>query len=402
MNHASNALIALYGMHGHLDDALRTLAMMPRRDASAWNSAFTVCTHLGRCETALQLFAQMQLEGIEPNKVSFLTLLSACRTLAKMDEGKHIHSLLKASGIAVDVVLGTALVDMYSKCGDFDAALKVFTEMPSGNEVSWSAIVSAHARHGYGDEACSLYSQMRKEGMKAGVNASLCLIDACASAGNLVAGKLLHSCIVDDGDEEDDDDEDDNVVKNALVSMYNRCGSLADAHAVSKNAGTVYDAVSWNAMISANSQHGSSSTALDLFSRMLRKGVKPNANTFISVLSACSHTGLLREGLIYFLFMRHGCRIAGNPQHYTCMIDLLGRSGRLEEAEGFLGEMPLKPGVLDWMSLLSASRGHGDMERAQHAAKQTLELDSSATGAYVALTSILAMIGSGWDDESED
>ena len=227
-------------------------------------------------------------------------------------------------------------------------------------------------------------------------NALVALLKTCAKHRNLDQGISLHTQILLKG-----------LLKkwihlgNALISMYNRCGSLMDAHAVFKNTSNIYDTVSWNAMISANSQHGNSSKALDLFLQMQMKGIKTTENTFISVLSACSHTGLLTEGLLYFCFMCYDCGIMASPQHYTCIIDLLGRAGRLEEAEEFVKEMPLKAGVLDWMSLASASRGHGDMERARYAAKQTLELNSLVTGAYVALTNILAVIDSGWDDESE-
>lgn len=388
-----NALITLYGTFGHLDDALRTLEMMSKRNVVSWNAIFAVYCQYGHGEVAFQLYTQMQQEGIEPNKVSFITLLTACSTLAKLDEGKKIHALIQISGIKLDVVLGTALVDMYSKCGDFEAALKVFTEMPAGNVVSWTAIISAHVKHGYDKEARALFRQMHEEGVKANKGTLLTLLETCASAGNLADGKLLHACIVDDPD------DTDNVVENALISMYNRCGSLEDACAVFNNT-AIHDTVSWNALISANSQHGHSKKALELFLQMQRKGIKPTENTFISVLSACSHTGLLSQGLRYFDFMCCDCGFVPVAQHYTCMIDLLGRAGLLEEAEELVDRMPLQPGVLEWMSLVSSCRVHGYMDKARCAAKQALELDPLVTGAYVALSNILASIGR-WDDETE-
>lgn len=332
----------------------------------------------------------MLSDGLRPDQFTFASVLSACASLLDLRWGKKVHSHSIITGFEKDVFVGSALVDMYIKCDNIDNAFKVFDKMPERNVVSWTAMMVGFAQKGYGDKALSHFSQMHCAGMKPDELTFASVLSACASLTALEQGKQVHVHIVRSGYEAFVG------VSNALVTMYAKSGSIDDAEQVFKKM-LVQDEVSWTALVVGYAHHGLAKEALEVFDEMLSKGMSPDHVTFIGVLSACNHAGLIDEGCRYFDSMTKCHQITPKVDHYACMIDLLGRSGRLNEAETLIDNMPFEPDATVWGALLSACRTHGNVDVGKRAAEKLFELEPRNAATYVQLSNTYAAAGR-WDD----
>eukprot|EP01018_Ginkgo_biloba_P037865 Gb_08118 [translate_table: standard] len=388
-----NALLDMYAKCGSIENARCVFNKMSDRDVVSWTTMIQGHTQRGNCEDALKLFGQMQSTGMKPDEFVFSSVLRACASVAAFEQGKQIHAQIIRVGFALNGTVGNALIDMYAKCDSIKDARHVFGEMIIRDMVSWTAMIVGYAQHGYAEEALLLFWQMQQEGMKFDQFVLASVISACASLAALEQGKQVHDSITESRIELDI------FVASALVDMYAKCGSIEDARGVFDKM-LKKDTVAWNMMIAGYAQHGQGEEALKLFLKMEQAGLKPDDCTFVRLLSACSHGGLVDAGRHYFHSMTRDYGITPIVDHYVCMVDLLGRAGHLDEAVDFINKMPFEPNAVVWRALLGACRTHGNMELGQHAAEQILQLEPQNAATYVLLSNMYSAAGR-WDDVAQ-
>ncbi|KAJ7555613.1 hypothetical protein O6H91_05G046700 [Diphasiastrum complanatum] len=379
-------LVDMYAKCGHIEEARQVFNNMHERDVVSWTAMIAGYAQHGLGKEALDLYEQMKQEGVQPNIVTDVVLLKACASTAAVEQGKQIHADIIKSGYKPDVTVENTLVDMYAKCGCIEDARQVFNNMHERDVVSWNAMITGYAEHEFGKEALALYEQMKQEGLQADFVTYVVLLKACASTAALEQGKQLHEDIIKSGFSSDE------IVGSTLVDMYAKCGCIEDARQVFNNMHE-RDVVSWTAMIAGYAQQGLSKEALKLLEQMEREGIKPNEVTYVSVLSAFSHSGLVDKGRQLFDSMCEDHAVTPIMDHYACMVDLLGRAGCLADAEDFISKMPIQPNAVVWMSLLSAARNHGHVEIGRRAFDSVVKLEPENAAAYVLLSDIYATAG---------
>ncbi|KAJ7531169.1 hypothetical protein O6H91_14G034900 [Diphasiastrum complanatum] len=388
-----NALIKMYSKCGSLLKAQQSFDEMLERNVISWTTIIRANAQHGLGLKSLLLFDMMQRQGVKPDKVAFVTIIDVCAQLKALEEGKRIHAQLAHYNLELDVVLGTALLNMYGKCGCLEESQKLFDKIPDHNVLCWTVMISIYASHSQGKKALQLFRQMQSKGVKADKITFVSCLEACANVTYLAEAKGIHSCIIHSGL------ETDILVGNALLTMYGKCGCLEDALGVF-NKLPERDVISYNAIITAFAQHGHGKAAFQFFAQMQHESLKPGDITFSSMLSACSHAGLLEEGCHYFASVNVNRDILVKLEHYGCMIDIFGRTGQLSQAEDLIRSMFPQPNEVVWMSLLNACRIHEDIERAQRAADHLLELDPDNSVPYLVLVSMFTRAGR-WEDASK-
>eukprot|EP01018_Ginkgo_biloba_P015301 Gb_10775 [translate_table: standard] len=459
-NFVGNALVDMYAKCSNIEDGRKMFEEMSVRNVVSWNAIIVGYMHNGYADKALELFYQMQYTDVESDSFTIASILSTCATLTALEQGKEIHTYMLRNGFQSDVFVGSALVDMYARCGTLEHARNVFDKMSQrdvvlwntmiagyahngqGDEasrllgqmeflgmkpdvVSWTAMITGYAQKGYLQEALKLFHQMRLAGVKPNVISWNAMIAGCAQHGHgdealkvfrqmqlssvklnsVTIASVLSACAnlaaLVRGKEMHaciirHGHESDIFAGTALVDMYARCGIIDHARRVFDQM-SHRDVALWNAMIVGYAMHGNGEKALALFNHMQQAGVMPNQITFSGVLSACRHAGLVVEGWQYFDCMRHDYHITPSIEHYACMVDLLGRAGCMNEAYDFINKMPVEPDACVWGALLGACRIHCNMELAESVAERLFELEPENTGNYVLLSNIYAVSGR-WDD----
>eukprot|EP01018_Ginkgo_biloba_P002727 Gb_38068 [translate_table: standard] len=385
-----NAMITGYAQNGYIDEALRLFQKMPEPNIVSWNAIIAGHTKNGHGEEALKLFREMQLVGVKPDAKTFASVFSACANLAALEQGMEIHEETITSGLQFDVVVENTLVDMYSKCGSLEKARDVFDKMHQRNVVSWTAMIAGYAENGQGLEVLKLFRQMQQAGVKPDSKTFTTVLPVCANLAALEQGMEIHEEINRSGF------QSDIFVANALLDMYSKCGSIEKARSLFDEMHQ-RNSVSWTTMIAGYAMHGYGKEALKLFEQMQHSGMNPDHVTFVCVLSACCHAGLVDEGQHHFDRMSRHYQITPTIQHYGCMVDLLGRAGRLDEAHDFINKMPIKPDASVWRCLLGACRIHNNIELGESVAERLLELDPQNAAPYVLLSNIYAAAGR-WSD----
>eukprot|EP01018_Ginkgo_biloba_P003034 Gb_26694 [translate_table: standard] len=385
-----NAVVDMYAKCGSIENARQLFDTMPERNVISWTAMVAGYAQNERGDEALKLFSEMHLSGMKPNQFTLWSLLRACASLGTLDEGKRIHSLIIKSGVESDVFVGSALVDTYTKCRSVEDARHMFDIMPRENVLSWNSMIAGYSQNGHDEEALKIFRQMKHEGIKLNQFTFSCVLSACVNIASLEQGKQVHACIIKNWF------ESDVLAMNALVDMYAKCGCIEGTRQVFERMST-RDVVSWTAMIAACAQHGCGEEALKRFEQMQSAGIKPNHITFVCVLSACSHTGLVDEGRRHFDAMTQIYSITPRAEHYACMVDLLARSGQVDKAEEFIHGMPFEPGASVWGALLGACRIHDKMEIGKRVAGYLSKLEPQNVGTLVLLSNIYAAAGR-WDD----
>ncbi|MQM17214.1 hypothetical protein Taro_050182 [Colocasia esculenta] len=384
-----NSLLAMYMKIGAVDDGCKVFGLMPKHDTVSWNALLSGFQSGDDCEEALQIFTKMLAEGLEPNKYTFISLLRSCTSLAAVRYGTQVHNHIVKQNLDEDSSIGTALVDMYAKCGCLGDVQLVFDRLKGRDVFSWTVVITGYTQNDESEKALQLYRQMQREAIKPNEYTFPSSLRACSNLAALNTGLQIHSQIIKSG-------VSDKYVSTALVDMYGKCGCLKDAELVF-NGFRLRDQVSWNSMIFGYSQHGYAEKALVTFQAMVDEGVQPDEVTFIGVLSACSHAGLIKEGKHYFnsLYSLYG--ITPVIEHYACMADILGRAGKFNELEQFIEKMKGLPDLLIWQTVLGACRMHRNVELGEKAARKIIELDPNADAAYILLSNIYAS-AKRWDD----
>eukprot|EP01018_Ginkgo_biloba_P001138 Gb_18436 [translate_table: standard] len=389
---SGSALVTIYAKFGRVEDARTVFDNMQKPDAVSWTVMLAGYAQNGHGEAALKLFCQMQWEAMKTDQFILSSVLSACASLPAIKCGKEVHNQVIKTAWVLDVTIGNSLVTMYAKCGLIQAARRVFDKMSKRNVVSWTAMIVGYVQNGHSEEALKLYVELQCARLKPNQFTFASLLSACATLACLELGKEVHAHVIKNGL------ESDVSVGNSLITMYAKCGSIEDAREVFDRMPQL-NVVSWNAMITGYSFHGNAKEGLKLFNKMQESGMKPNDSTFIGVLTACSHVGQVKQGFHFFDSMSEDYGIHPQKEHYSCIVDLLGRAGRLYEAEEYINKMPFEPDALVWRSLLSACRIHSNAELGKHAAERILELEPQNAASYVLLSNIYAAVGR-WDDKT--
>lgn len=377
------ALVNMYGKFGSLKDARMVFDELPERDVLCWTAIISAYVQHRQGREALFLFDQMQKEGLIPDKVAIINILAACSGLVSLTECEQMHACIQQYGLEPDEVVGSAIISMYGRFGRLNLAQMLFDELPKKHTTTWNAMIVAYVQHGQCKNALRLFDQMCFTGVMPDKDTFVSTLAACASEAALVDGEKVYAFICKSGFVLN------NVVAGALVSMYGKCGCLEVSQSVFDNT-QKHDVILWNAMVGVHAQHGEVCRALQLVDHMQGQGFMLDTVTLISVLNACSHAGLLDEGCWYIASMEHAFNILPAIDHYVCVIDLLRRSGQLDEAESWINHMPFQPKAVSYMSLLGAWQSLADVEQGVHAAKHMSELDPENAGPYVSLSNIYA------------
>ncbi|XP_059066735.1 pentatricopeptide repeat-containing protein At2g13600-like [Cryptomeria japonica] len=375
---------------GRIEYARNMFDTLPERNVVLWNAMITGYRQNKHGSEVLGLLYQMQRAGIKVDHVSFLCVLGACADLLDVSYGEQIHSNIIKSGFGSNVFVCYALMDMYMKCGRICDARQLFQKLHAQNLVSYTTMIAGYAHNGYAENSLILFSQMQLNSIKPDVTTFTGLVNACASLASLENGEQVHAHILKAGFEKSV------FVRSSIVDMYSKCGNIQGAWQVFEEM-PENNVILWNAMIASHAHHGYGLRALQLFEKMQHKSIKPDSTTFIAVLSACSHAGLVDEGRFYFEFMSQGHCIEPRVDHYMHMVDLLGRRGLFYEVEDLINRMPFKPDATVWGALVGACKIHGNLELGARAALHLIELEPNTAVPYVLLSSIYAA-GGRWED----
>lgn len=383
----------MYSACGSVGTARKVFDSAPASvvDVVSWNSMISAYLQSNLCEEALGVFSRMVNKSIRMDKITAVSSLIACGRIGAVDLGRGIHALVVVNGFGMDFYLGSSLVSMYAKCGLIEDARKLFDGMPDRNVVCWTSMISGYAQSSRFREAIELFREMQVAGVRADNATVASVVSSCAQLGALDQGRYIYAYCDVNGIGKDIS------VKNALIDMYSKCGDIKKALQIFWGLAR-RDIFSWTVMISGLAMNGYSDEALDLFSKMeVMSEVTPNEVTFLGVLSACSHGGLVEKGFHYFEHMTRAYKLAPKIEHYGCMVDLLGRAKLLVEAEKFIKEMPIEPDAVIWRSLLFACRIKGNVKLAEYAAERIMEFEPKKCGGHVLLSNVYA-VASRWSD----
>ncbi|KAI3455866.1 hypothetical protein Pfo_012529 [Paulownia fortunei] len=335
---------------------------------------------------ALRIFRLLLNKKMRPNAVTFASILPACAGLAALALGKELHGNIIRKGLEGRCYVGSAITDLYAKCGRLDLGHEVFIRMPERDSVCWNSRITNCSQNGKPEVAMDLFRCMRLEGAKYDCVSISAALSSCANLSALHHGKEIHSFMMRGGF------NFDLFANSALIDMYAKCGNLNLAQLVfdmmeSRNE------VSWNSIIAAYGNHGELKQCLALFHGMEDEGFQPDHVTFLAIISACGHAGQVEEGKRHFNCMIQDYGIAARMEHYACLIDLFGRAGRLEEAFQVIEAMPFTPDAGIWGTLLGACRIHSNVELAEVASEHLFCLDPQNSGYYVLLSNLHADSG---------
>lgn len=362
-------------------DARLLFDEMPERNLVSWNTIIGGLVDSGDFIEAFRLFLMMWEEFSDAGSRTFVMMIRASAGLELIFPGRQLHSIALKMAVAGDVFVSCALIDMYSKCGSINDALRVFDEMPTKTTVGWNSIIAGYALHGYSEEALSMYYEMQDSGIKMDHFTFSIIIRVCARLGSLEHAKQAHAGLVRHGFGLD-------VVANtALVDFYSKWGRIEEARNVFEKM-PHKNVISWNAIIAGYGNHGRGIEAVELFERMIHEGMVPNHVTFLSVLSACSYSGLSDYGWEIFESMSKDHKVKPRAMHYACMIELLGREGLLDEAFALIRDYPFNPTVNMWAALLTACRVHKNLVLGKFAAEKIYGMEPEKLSNYVVLLNV--------------
>ncbi|KAL5788822.1 hypothetical protein ACOSP7_005771 [Xanthoceras sorbifolium] len=416
-----NGMLSGYAKIGMMRPARRLFDQMPEKDVVSWNTMIIGYAKTGVFGESLRFYKELRRLCIGYNEFSFSGALTVCVKMKELKLTRQVHGQVLVIGFLSNMVISSTIVDAYARCGemsdarrmfdemqvrdvlawttlvsgfakwgDMESASELFNEMPEKNPVSWTALIAGYARNGLGDKSLELFRKMMFLRIRPDQFTFSSCLCACSSIASLKHGKQIHGYVIRINF------RPNTIVVSSLIDMYAKCGSLEVGRRVFDLTENKQDPVLWNTMISALAQHGYGEEAIEMFDDMVRSGVKPERITFVVVLNACSHSGLVQEGLRYFESMTRDHGIVHDQEHYACLIDLMGRAGCFDQLMNQLEKMPCELDGRLWNALLGVSRIHGNIELGRKAAEQLIELEPQSSAAYVLLSSIYSALGK-WD-----
>ena len=382
-----NALVHAYGICKCLCDARKMFEEMPVRDIVSWTGLISAYVKGGFFHEAVSFFDALEEE---PNEATLVSMLVAFGRLGQVNKGRRIHGYVLKLRLERGLVMGNALIDMYVKSGSLADAKAMFDELPLRDVISWTSIITGLVQWKHPKEALELFGEMQASGIEPDKVTLSSLLSACASLGALDIGKWIHKFIDQKGISWDIH------ISTSMIDMYAKCGCIEIAlhlfeKMVHKNIFT------WNAILSGLAMNGFGGRVIECYDGMIRSGIVPNEVTFIALLGACSHCGLVREGQTFFNAMSKVYGLSPKIEHYGCMVDLLCRAELLQEALRLVQSMPMEADPLIWSSLLAACRSVEGNKISQKIINCVMESKPRDSGIYVLLSNIHASAGR-WGD----
>ncbi|XP_019441753.1 PREDICTED: pentatricopeptide repeat-containing protein At3g14730 [Lupinus angustifolius] len=389
-----SALVNTYLKFGLVVEAHGVFDELPVRDVVLWNSMINGYAQIGRFEEALEVFQRMVENGIVPCRYAVTGVLSIFSMVEDFYNGRAVHGFVIKMGYDSGVVVLNSLIDMYGKCKCASDALNVFDVMDEKDIFSWNSIISVHERCGDHYGTLRLFDRMLGNRVQPDLVTVTAVLPACTHLAALMHGREIHGYMIVNGLGKDGNssDFDDVQLNNALMDMYAKCGNMRDARVVFDHM-REKDVASWNIMITGYGMHGYGDEALDTLSRMRQAQMVPNEVSFVGLLSACSHAGMVKEGLEFLAEMESKYAVSPSIEHYTCVIDMLCRAGKLMEAYDLVLAMPFKADPVGWRALLAACRQHKDTDLAEIAASKVIELEPGHCGNYVLMSNVYGVVG---------
>ncbi|CAL5194724.1 unnamed protein product [Lathyrus oleraceus] len=381
-----NALITSYFKCGCFSLGRKVFDEMIERNVVTWTAVISGLAQNEFYEDSLRLFAQMCCGSVSPNVLTYLSLLMACSGLQALRDGQKIHGLLWKLGMQSDLCIESALMDLYSKCGSLEAAWQIFESAEELDGVSLTVILVAFAQNGFEEEAIQIFMKMVTLGIDIDPNMVSAVLGVFGVGTSLALGKQIHSLIIKKNFSQNP------FVGNGLVNMYSKCGDLSDSLRVFYQM-TQKNSISWNSVIAAFARHGDGLRALQFYEEMRVEGTEPTDVTFLSLLHACSHAGLVEKGMELLESMTRDHNIIPRSEHYACIVDMLGRAGHLNEARKFIEGLPEHGGVLVWQALLGACSIHGDSEMGKYAADKLFSAAPDTAAPHVLMANIYSVEG---------
>ncbi|KAL3538102.1 hypothetical protein ACH5RR_001468 [Cinchona calisaya] len=387
-----NALITAYFRCGCFDSGKQVFDEMMERNVITWTAVISGLVQNEFYEESLDLFVEMYHGSVSPNYLTFLSALSACAGLQALKEGCQIHGIVQKLGMQSDYCVESALMDMYSKCGCVEDVWRIFESAQVVDEVSMTVVLVGFVQNGFEDEAIQIFEKMVKAGIKIDPNVISAVLGVFGIDTSLDLGKQVHSLVIKKGFGAN------SFVSNGLINMYSKCGNLEESVKIF-NGMLQKNQVSWNSIIAAFARHGNGFRALQFYEEMKSEGVQPTDVTFLSLLHACSHVGLVHKGMEFLESMQKVYGMNPRMEHYACVVDMLGRAGLLKESKYFIEGLPMEPGALVWQALLGACNIHGDTEMGKYAAGQLLLAAPDSPVPYVLMANIYSSRGK-WKDRA--
>ncbi|KAL5569132.1 hypothetical protein UlMin_025707 [Ulmus minor] len=383
----STALVSMYAKCGFFTSALIIFHRMPSKDVVTWNALINAYTQIGEPYHAMKMFLKLQSSGIKPDAGTMVGLVPACTLLNDLDQGACFHGQIIKRGFESDTHVKNALIGMYAKCGSLPSADVLFNKTQlMRDEVSWNVIIAGYVHSGHAKEAISAFHRMKSENLRPNSVTFVSTLPAVAFLSALREGMAFHASIIKMGF------LSNTLVGNSLIDMYSKCGRLKLSEKCFSEI-QHKDTVSWNAMLAGYAVHGLGDRAVSLFSLMQESHVQVDSLSFVSVLSACRHAGLIKEGREIFRSIREKHCLEPNLEHYACMVDLLGRSGLFDEALSLISSMTMAPDAGIWGALLGACRVHSNLKLGEVALNHLAKLEPGNSTNYVVLANIYAQSG---------
>lgn len=389
-----NALLNLYTKSSSVKAAAHLFRVMEEKDVISWGCMISCYAHNGSATRALELLSKMIVIGIQPNSVIVISALQACEATGNLEVGRKMHKLAVQKDFELDISVATALIDMYMSCNSPDEATDIFERMPEKDVVSWSAVLSGCVQNGMAHKSMEIFQGMIYSEIPPDSVMMVKILAACSEIGILQQACCIHGYLIRGGF------DNNYFVGASLIESYAKCGSLEDAVKVFDGI-QERDVVIWSSMIAGFGFHGHAKQALELFHQMIKNTkIVPNNVTFLSILSACSHGGLLEEGIKLYNKMVNDYKLTPESKHYSIMVDLVGRTGDLGQAMAIINQIPSPVSAHVWGALLGASRIHQNMEMGEVAMKNLSLLDPDHAGYYILLSNMYAVDGK-WDVAAE-
>lgn len=420
-----SALVHGYTSCGQLHEALGLFDKVESPKIALWNSLIGGCVSAYDGDGAFVLFVRMLRSGMLPNSSTYASVLNMCGFFGLLKPGQQMHGGSLKSGAVNDLIAASALIDFYSKCslwadacqafselrhhdtivlnsmitvysncGRTDEARRVFYMIPSKSIISWNSMIVGFSQNGHALDAMKLFCEMHWLGLRLDKVAIASVLSASSSICSLSFGEQIFGLAITLGL------QSDHIVASALIDLYCKCGNLANGCKIFDGIDNP-DEVLWNSMLIGYASNGYGYGALELLKLMQSRGVKPSERTFVGVLSACCHSGLVEEGLKWFYRMKEDFGVSPSAEHYACVIDLLVRAGRLDEAVEFIENMPFKADAISWTSIIGGCKAQGNDALLHKVAKKLMETEvSPPSSLYVQLSSTLAAQGD-WAKSAE-
>ncbi|KHN30710.1 Pentatricopeptide repeat-containing protein, chloroplastic [Glycine soja] len=390
-----NSLMSMYCRCGEFGDAVKVFDETPHRNVGSFNVVISGCAALENCnftshDDLSNFFLRMQCEGFKADAFTVASLLPVCcGDTGKWDYGRELHCYVVKNGLDLkmdsDVHLGSSLIDMYSRSKKVVLGRRVFDQMKNRNVYVWTAMINGYVQNGAPDDALVLLRAMQmKDGIRPNKVSLISALPACGLLAGLIGGKQIHGFSIKM------ELNDDVSLCNALIDMYSKCGSLDYARRAFETSSYFKDAITWSSMISAYGLHGRGEEAIIAYYKMLQQGFKPDMITVVGVLSACSKSGLVDEGISIYKSLMAKYEIKPTIEICACVVDMFDRSGQLDQASEFIKDMPLDPGPSVWGSILTASVMHGNSRTRDLAYRHLLELEPENPSNYISLSNTYA------------